>query len=263
MKKIGLALAALSCFMFANNAFAIDTTELLDKGVVEVAPTIGLINLHKGAKPAWESDIYVGYGALEFMTISTGLSMATDEAFADGGIGLNFDLLFTPLDTENFDIDFHVNFGWGGNFVMTPGLELNFDSDNEMSGFGAFLNLDFPMYSGHVAKNPRDLGNDDDDGRLEEVKTDFTFALSLGLYYTFMEGNQLLAQGGINIPRMAEKLGERRTDGFVAVGYNVEVMENFEIVSEVRIDIPDRKVKPKEDVSAAITVGAIIDLPMM
>ncbi|GEM_PF-5686193 len=258
MKKIGLALAAMSCFMFANNAFAIDTTELLDKGVVEVAPTIGLINIHDG-KPGWESDIAVGYGVLDFMTITTGLSMATDEAFAWGGVGLDFDVLFTPLDTEHFDIDFHVDFGWDGGFSMAPGLEINIDSDNEMSGFGAFITVDFPMYSA----NTLDMADEDEDGERTEVKTDFTFDLGIGLYYMLTESAQILVDGGISIPNMAEKLGKRRTDGYVGVGLNYMVMENFELTAEVNINIPDRDVKPKEDVSADILFGAIIDLPMM
>ena len=266
MKKIVFALSSLSFLMFANNAFAVDTTELLDKGVVEVAPTTGLANIHDG-KPGWMSDIALAYGVADFMTISTTFAMGTNVALynlgevnadgdiegADLGFGFDFDVLFTPVDTDHFDIDFHVDFGWDGGYAIAPGLEFNFDSDNEMSGFGAFVTLDLPIHSG---VNPKAGDKDIED----TVRTDLDIEWSLGLYYNIMEGHQLLVAGGMAIENVAKKLADEATYvGNVALGYNVELFENFELVNEVAIEIP----KGGDDVSASITVGAIIDLPMM
>lgn len=255
MKKIVFALSSLSFLMFANNAFAVDTTELLDKGVVEVAPTTGLANIHDG-KPGWMSDIALAYGVADFMTISTTFAMGSDIALLNSealGFGFDFDVLFTPVDTDHFDIDFHVDFGWDGGYTIAPGLEFNFDSDNEMSGFGAFVTLDFPIFSGIK------VGQEDKEPE-DAVKTDFNIEWSLGLYYNIMEGHQLLVAGGMAIENVAKKLADEATYvGNVALGYNVELFENFELVNEVAIEIP----KGGDDVSASITVGAIIDLPMM
>ena len=247
MKKLSAVLAAAAALcMFSTNAFAGDTIELLDHGVVEIAPTIGLNSLHKDWKPGWTSDINVGYGVADFMTISTTIALDTTDAFRDSIPGVSFQLLFTPLDTEIFDVDFFVDFGWQGVYTMAPGLEFNVDSSNDMSGFGAYLRTIFPMYSGPDPENG-------------ETVTDFAFALTIGLYYTIMEDNQLFLEGGLDIPNMAKKLGDRSTNGYVSLGYNVEVFENFEIVSEVKINIPDGG----DPVDAEMTVGAIIDLPTM
>ena len=126
--------------------------------------------------------------------------------------------------------------------------------DDDMSSFGAYLRLTTPMYSGPSIR----LG---ENGEMIEgdVKTDFSFDITLGFYYTFMEGNQLFLEGGLMLPKMAKNLGERSQNGYISLGYNVEVMDNFEIVSEVKINIPDGG----DPVDAEMTVGAIIDIPTL
>ena len=51
----------------STQALALDTTELLDPGVVEVAPMIALTNIHDG-KPGFASEVAFGYGVADFMT---------------------------------------------------------------------------------------------------------------------------------------------------------------------------------------------------
>ena len=264
MKKISAIIAAAAALcMFSSNAFAGDTTELLDKGVVEVAPTIGFANITKH-NTGWASNIALGYGVADFMTIGTSFDISNAAEFTGTYFGFSFNTLFTPLDTEHFDIDFDISFTMmtSGNFMgynLTPTLEFNYDTDNDMSLFGAYMRLAFPMYSGGVWIDPEDPTpvalDPDDDG----VRTDFSFEITLGLYYMIMPGHQLIVEGGPVISNMAKKLGTRSTDGFVSLGYNIMAMDNFEVTSEVRIDIPEGG----DDVSAAIMVGAIIDLPMM
>ena len=253
MKKLSAICAVAFATLFAGNAFALDTTEQLDYGVVEVAPTIGLANIHDG-KPGWLSDISLGYGVADFMTIYTNFTMESEISLAPAYFGFDFDLLTTLYDSENFDVDFHVDFAYG--ITITPGFEFNYDSNNDMSGFGAYLKLDLPIYSAHFAAE--DEVDEDGEVTKEEVRTDFDLALGIGLYYTIMEGNQLFAEGGLKVNQMAKKLADKRTvDGYIAVGYNVEIAENIELISEVRVDIPDEK----DDTNATISVGMIFDIP--
>lgn len=264
MKKISAIFAAAAALcMFSSNAFAGDTTELLDKGEVDIAPTIGFANITKH-NTGWESDIALSYGVADFMTIGTSFNVSNAVEFAGTYFSFSFDTLFTPLDTEHFDIDFDIAFtmmtaGGGLGYNLTPMLEFNYDTDNDMSLFGAYMRLAFPMYSGGVWVDPDDPDPEDPDPDDDGVRTDFAFEITLGLYYMIMPGHQIILEGGPIIGNMAKKLGPRSTDGFVSIGYNIMAWDDFEITSEVRIDIPEGG----DDVSAAIMVGAIIYLPMM
>lgn len=247
---------ALTAFC-ASNAFAGDTTELLDMGTVEVAPTFSLINLQKDVKPAVEFGTVVGYGVTDFMTINVGLAIHSDEALAGLGFDFDTDLLFTPVDTENFDFDVHVNFAMGDTgLVLTPGIELNYDSDNEQSGFGAYFRLDLPISS---SRTIADLFNDDDDEDADGIESDVGLDLTLGLYYSIMEGHQLFLEGGVSFANLAENYADREIEGYVSLGYNAVLIENFELVNEVKIIIPEKG----DGTNAVISVGGIFDLPLL
>lgn len=75
-----------------------------------------------------------------------------------------------------------------------------------------------------------------------------------------MEGNQLFLEGGLTVTNMAKNLAkEVGKEGFVSLGYNVELFENIELVSEVKVIIPEET----DDTCGEITVGMIFDLPLL
>ena len=273
MKKISAICAAMLVSLFANNAFAGDTVEPLDKGVVEVAPTVGFANI-TDENTGWATSLAVGYGVADFLTITANFDMGSDVALAGADWGFDVDLLTNLLDTDNFDIDFHTDFSYSpsgatirtaeaGEIVITPGFEFNFDTDNEMSGFGAYLRADLPIHSWNLGKE-RVIGKDAEGNDVIEekdrVKSDVDLDLTLGMYYTIMEGNQLFLEGGLTVTNMAKNLAkEVGKEGFVSLGYNVELFENIELVSEVKVIIPEET----DDTCGEITVGMIFDLPLL
>ncbi len=273
MKKLSALCAAALVCLFANNAFAGDTTEVLDKGVVELAPTIGFANI-TDENTGWTTSLAVGYGVADFLTITANFEMGSDIALAGAGWAFDFDFLTNLLDTENFDIDFHTDFaydpagatirgGESGEIVIAPGFEFNFDTDNDMSGFGAYLRADLPIHSWNLGKE-RIIGKDADGNNIIEekdrVKSDVDLDLTLGMYYTILEGHQLFLEGGLTVTNMAKNLDkEVGKEGFVSLGYNVELFENIELVSEVKVNIPEET----DDTNGEITVGMIFDLPLL
>ena len=84
--------------------------------------------------------------------------------------------------------------------------------------------------------------------------------MSLKLTVTLAEGQQLFLEGGLTVSNMAKNLSkEVGKEGFVSLGYNVELFENIELVSEVKVNIPEET----EDTTGEITVGMIFDLPLL
>ena len=269
MKKISALCVVALASLFANTAFAGDTVEPLDKGVIEVAPTIGFANI-TDENTGWTAGLSVGYGVADFLTINATFGAGSAVALANADWGFDFDLLTNLLDTENFDIDFHVDFAYSGvgennlanEIIITPGFEFNYDTDNDMSGFGAYLRLDLPIHSWNLYKPRYIIDPDGNQITVDRyhVESDVDLELTLGLYYTFMEGNQLFLEGGVSLTTLAENLApEVGKEGFVSLGYNVELFENIELVSEVRVNIPE----DGEDTNGAITVGMIFDLPLL
>lgn len=251
-KSILFALTTLTAILgISAQAFAGDTTELLDHGMIEVAPTFSIDNIHDG-EPSVTFSTAVGYGVTDFMTITTSFELASEIALAGMGWGFDVDLLFTPYDSENFDFDFHVDFAMGDTGLeIAPGIELNYDTDNDQNGFGAYLRLDLPIYSSITGVS--------DEGEPNDTETDLGLDLTLGMYYSVMEGHQLFLEGGMSASYLAKNFAEREIEGFVSLGYNALIMDNFELTSEVAVNIPEKG----EGTYATISIGGIFDIPLL
>lgn len=253
-KHLLIALASLvAAFGISTQAFAGDTTELLDHGMIEIAPTFTMDNLNKDTHPSFAFGTAIGYGVTDFMTVTTTFEIASQ--YDLGGVDWAFDadLLFTPYDSENFDFDVHVDFAMGDyGLEIAPGIELNYDTDNDQNGFGAYLRLDLPIYS--------NITGNDEEGNANDSKSDLGLNLTLGMYYSVLEGHQLFLEGGLGITHLAKKVADKREiEGFVSLGYNAMVIDNFEIISEVAVNIPEKG----EGTYGTISIGAIFDLPLL
>lgn len=249
MKKTLAVIFAVSSLLAANQAFAGDTTELLDDGALEITPTVSLQNLHDG-KPGFSSEIGVGYGVMDFLTASVGIGFSSDEALANAGAELNLGLLTTPLDTDMFDIDFMVDFTYDGGYTVTPAFEFNFDLDPDMSSWGLYVRLGLPVYSGEVAKA--------DNAAETEIKSDLGIDFTVGSYLTLGD-HQFVVEGGFVQSDVAENLGENTTgDAFVSLGYNVMITDSFELTTELAFAIP---ANDDDEFSAALTIGGIFGIP--
>jgi len=239
--------AAVSCALAAN-AFAGDTVELIDPNTLEVDPTFTIDNIHDG-KPSAGIELGLVYGVMEGLNVTGTVGYGSDIGLAGGGVGFGVGLVTTPVDTDMFDLDVMVDFDWDGGFVITPGVELNIDLEPDQAFLGFYLRLGLPIYGGFKAD--ADEGADDDG-----VETDIAFNFALGAYYTVMEGHQIILEGGATIAELAENLGKTHTDGYVSLGYNAELTDNFELITEVAVHMDN----DADDVYAAISVGGVFSM---
>ena len=249
-----LAGTLLSCG-FATNALAGDTTELIDVNTLEVDPAFGISSMNKNHKPSVFTELGIVYGVLDGLNVSASVSYETEYGLAGGSAGFGIGFLTTPVDTDMFDLDVMVDFGFSpaGGYSITPQLELNLDLDPDMSTFGFYLRLGLPIY-GDFIDDPAELEEDAND----TVKTDLAFDFTLGMYYTVAEGHQLLLEGGATISNLAENVGDLETEGFVSIGYNVLITDTFELTTELAVYLP--KDPDGDNVTAALTVGGVFGL---
>ena len=186
-KKLFFPVFLFASMMVSIQAYAGDTTELIDHGTLEIDPTLSLTNIHDG-KPGFSSELSLGYGVTDFLTTSIAFTQSSAEALADSDLAVTLGFLSTPLDSDFFDIDVMLDFSLEGlgagpaSYAVTPGLEFNFDLDPDMSSWGLYLRLGLPIHSEHII----DLKSDD-----ESLKTDLDLEFTLGTYLSFGDIHQI------------------------------------------------------------------------
>lgn len=253
-KKLFFPVFLFASMIVSIQAYAGDTTELIDHGTLEIDPTLSLTNIHDG-KPGFSSELSLGYGVTDFLTTSIAFTQSSAEALADSDLAVTLGFLSTPLDSDFFDIDVMLDFSLEGlgagpaSYAVTPGLEFNFDLDPDMSSWGLYLRLGLPIHSEHII----DLKSDD-----ESLKTDLDLEFTLGTYLSFGDIHQILIEGGFTAANLAENLGERDVlDPFLSLGYNVQILDTFELTSELAFDIPKND---DDDFSATLSIGGIFSI---
>jgi len=266
MKKIARVtiLTIIFTLSFVTALFAADTLETFDPGASDVEffggfEGIGLDKYQKGLS----MEIVYGYGLIENFSASVALSAGSNEYFGDGSAALSFGIFGTPLDTDHFDLDLMLNASVEGaglaDFSIAPGLELNFDLKPDQALWGIYLIIE------EVLAGEKTTEDDPTTAAIDE--TAFTFkpvtALTLGTYLTVKDGHQLFLQFDSEILNNPEGTEKTFHVGNLALGYNVMLNDNIELVNEVAFALPQNFDPPEEDkdFSVAITVGIVVTLP--
>ncbi len=242
-KLLALFAAVVVACGFATNAFAGDTTELIDAGTLEIDPAFSIDNIHDG-KPSVSTELGIVYGVMDGLNITGTVGYGSAEGLAGGGVYFGIGALATPLDTDMIDLDVMLDFDWDGGYVLTPSVELNIDLEPDQAFLGFYIRLGLPIYGGYAPKP-------DDEEPEDAVKADVALNFTLGMYYTIMEGHQILLEGGATVAELAENLGKTHTDGFVSLGYNAQLTDNFELITELAVHMDN----DADDVYATISVG--------
>ena len=255
------ALATLAFVGLGTNAFAGDTTELVDKGAIEVDPVFSVDNLHDG-KPLVSTELGIVYGVLDGFNIGGGVAFASEEGMNGMDASLNVNALATPVDTDHVDLDVRVDFDWavGDGYSLTPSFEFNYDYEPDLAAWGLYLRFGLPIYG-----QPFAAGEEVDDlieaigGKAPKQKgADVGISLTLGAYLTFAEVHQIILEGGFNYNNLAENFDEAvLEEGFVSVGYNVVINDSFELTTELAFHLP---CNDDEEFNAGLTVGGIFTI---
>lgn len=193
------------------------------------------------------AETLVGIGMADWLSGYLTLAGEANEKLSEGTGGFGFGVFATPLDTDHLDIDLGIDVALGGfgsgesneaghsraEFTFTPFLEINWDSDPDMNGFGAWLWVE------HA------IGGRDDSivDELGEGIRDFTVTsgtgLLVGAYYRFLERHEITVTYDMAFHHDAPAGEHAFENGGPSLGYNVMVVpDRLELISEVRFDIP-------------------------
>jgi len=247
------ALLIYTLVAMASVALGADTTEPFDLGATNFEMYLNYEGLgldtdlqNIAGETVW------GYGITERFSGYAGFVASADGDFVGGDKELAFGLYGTPLDGDHLDLDLFLGFSALGpqldQFILSPSLELNWDSRPDLAGWGLYTRAGYAI-SGRTTTEGSERFSD--------------FELTLGCYWTVSPGHQLLvefdgafANDGVDNIHLHDLDREWSTGG-IALGYNVEINGTMEMINQVSYDLPD----DDEDASFGLMTGFIATLP--
>lgn len=142
---VAIALAAL---LAAAPASALDTTEVFDPGPTNAELHMGYGGVGRAPTDRELSkELVFGYGLSNRASAYLATCLAVDQATFARETALCFGMLSTAVDTDHFDVDLMLDVEAAGNGLdalgLAPGIELNFDRDPGMSGWGLYVRSAF------------------------------------------------------------------------------------------------------------------------
>ncbi len=260
--KVCLVMLASAGVLFGSavNAFAGDTNEAPDKDTFELDPLLTLDNLHDG-KPCFSSELYAAFGIMDGFSIGAGIGFGTEEGMAGGSVAFNINTLYTPVDTDHFDMDIMLNFDYdlSEGYYLTPSFEFNFDSDDDQSFIGGYAVVGLPIHGGINEEELEDqiLSGEPDEDKL--ATSDVDLSIDLGMYFTVTDDVQLFIQGGFTVENLAENCGDREiVPNPLSIGVNAGITDNFELITELGFYVP--AIDSGDKTAAYLSVGGVFGM---
>ena len=220
-----MLLIFMAVIFSGGRAYASDTLETWDVGATDVDFYVGFDGLNASGGGSF-GDIMLGYGIVERFSAYLGTTITSDEQLRDGATETYLGVFGTIVDTAFFDLDVCLQLASAsGAFELAPAVELNVDADPAMKSWGGYTRIHFPVH-----------------GRREPSATmapDVTYhiAFVLGLYRTIRDRHQILIEYALDLhPDAAPEQGGLEL-GAVSVGYNVQLSDSLELVSQVYADV--------------------------
>lgn len=254
----GFAVTALACAMtflpLAREARAADTIETWDAGGANVEVYMLMDGFGHGARSqALGADLLAGWGLSDRLSVYLSTSLSADGYPTAGAAELALGVFGTPIDTDHFDVDLLLDIcaagGGLGEFCLAPGLELNYDAAPGGTAWGLYARAGL-LLTGREA----DAGADPAAARPERIVDAHA---TLGAYLTLDQRRQLLLEFDMTFhDRPAAGMAPAEVGG-VALGYNALLTGALELISQVRLDLP----QSGERTSLGGMVGFIATLP--
>ncbi|MBW2524604.1 MAG: hypothetical protein JRI23_10530 [Deltaproteobacteria bacterium] len=259
-RSVCLRIAATTALLTAATAAdAADTTETFDEGAADIEVYTGVDGLGLGQGAAtFAGETVLGYGIVKRISAYARAAASANDLLEDGDGEAALGLFGTPVETDHFDIDLGVDVGWNpGSALITPGVELNLDAEPDLALAGVYLRGEEALVTRkEAAAEPPDgspPGGEAETGTDETVLAPTT-VLTLGTYWTMAEGHQLLLEADAGVAHRPAEDEETFDFGGVALGYNFEVHESVELISQVFLDVP---IRDGEQVSTGVSIGLI------
>ena len=235
------AACAMALLLGVPAAQAADTVEGYAAGEVSFETHFAMEGFRDGRRSMGiGQEGLIGVGIHKYLSGAVGFSFGANGYLADVESAFNLSLTSTVLDTEHFDLDLMLAFDG----TIAPGLELNFD----IASFGVYVRAELPIAGIH--RIPAEIDGD-------PYEATVGLGLTPGVYWTITEGHQLLLEASMEFFWAdAEDASGRLDIWSLALGYNVMLLDNLELVTEVKTYQPT-----DEDVEFGFGVGIIASLP--
>lgn len=249
---IGGCLVVLGFHAQPGTAWALDTTEPFDAGLSDAEAYIGYDGLGRTQSPRELSNEFVlGYGLSDRLSIQGGVSFAAEESYFAGDKSLTVGLFATAVDRAHFDFDFMLDFGASGDGLgdlsIAPAIEANYDRDPGMNSWGLYLRTWMSAF-----RQWEDFGPD-----TRRRRGLLDYGVNPGAYLRLSPRHEILVEYDLSLA-----LGDRRepdeTAQVVGLGFNMQVSDGLELISQVQRDFPRGGRKQK----FGVTVGFIATLPL-
>lgn len=235
------AAAGIGALLLGTSAQAADTVEGYAPGEVSFEAHFGMEGFRDGRKSmAIGQEGLVGVGIHKYLSGAVGFSFGSNGYLAEVESAFNVSLTSTVVDTDHFDLDLMLAFDGS----IAPGLELNLD----IASFGVYLRAEVPIAG--AGRIPEGSAGD-------PWEVVVGLGLTPGVYWTIAEGHQLLLEASTAFFWSDAEDARGRLDLWsVALGYNAMLLDNLELVTEVKAYQPT-----DEDVEFGFGVGIIASLP--
>ncbi len=229
-------LAVFAVLAAPVSAGALDTVETFDPGNVDVEIFGGLHGFKGGRHfDGFDVELALNYGLMDRFSIYGKGQIGTDGSFLEPRGGAAFGMLGTVVDTEHFDMDLMLEFGFGDyGAVLVPAVEFNFDLVRDRRKWGAYLRVEEILTGDPVVGS----------------FTPYT-VLTAGTYWTIVDGHKLLAEYDMQFAANPRAGGRVVDVGAVALGYNVDIGHDVDLIADVHCDIP----QSGEDVAFGFSIG--------
>jgi hypothetical protein len=224
--QVQSAVLACICSLISVSATALDTVETFEAGSVDLEIFAGLHGI-SGAGRHVEGlgfELMLDYGFIDRFSGYVGAQIGSTGNFSEVAGGAAFGIFGTPVDTDHFDMDLMLEFGFGDfGVALTPALELNFDLKPDLKLWGVYVRVEEAL-TGNVDRGWDGLTP--------------TTVLTAGTYWVAKPRHKLLVEYDMSIANNPAA-GERPVDvGMVALGYNFAINDSLILVSSVHCDVP-------------------------
>jgi len=249
----------------ASSAEAADTTETFDPGSVDIELYTGAHGLGLGTGEATVvGETVLGVGIANRISAYARGAGSANERLEDGDGEAALGLFGTPIDTDHFDFDMGLDVGWTpGSALITPGVELNLDAAPDLALAGVYLRGEESLVTREEpAADPSDRAPAVEAAESASGKSVLapSTLLTLGSYWTMVDGHQFLIEADAGVAHRPSANEETFDLGGVALGYNCQVHQSIELISQVFVDVP---IRDGEAVSAGVSIGLIGTAPIV
>ncbi|MCB9554971.1 MAG: hypothetical protein H6707_02630 [Deltaproteobacteria bacterium] len=242
LSSSSLLVVGMSMLLIASTARAADTTDVWAQGQFDIDLYMGVSGLGQAAQARTvNGELMLGYGIHHRLSSYLRVGLEGSDSLSVGTASIGFGLMVAAYASEHFDIDLFFEICAEEHLRIQPSLEINVDSDDDLSGYGSYLRTGVAI-NGH--RRSEALGQARSD-------VDYHINSEVGVYYTLARRHQLLVEFSWDVHPQAQ--AQKGEIGGVSLGYNVALGRAIELISEIAIDIPGKN----EQTAASLMLGLI------